>query len=123
MDDYDDEEEAFDYESIGSDEAGMMDIDDQDDQQDAQASSSKPVVETITIDSDSDEAGDDDEQEPPQTPPEPVHTASKGKLSSRKQFQVDAASLTERWGASSSDLVKSACTREGLGKNGCVQLN
>lgn len=87
-DDDDDEEEPFEYDSdvpsikiVQSDQS--MDLDEQ---------PADGHDRCIVLSSDPE---DDDEQ--PQTPPEPVRPQLKGKLTSRKQFQADVAHLGERF--------------------------
>ncbi|ORY89473.1 hypothetical protein BCR35DRAFT_300675, partial [Leucosporidium creatinivorum] len=99
-DDDDDDEEPFEYDSdvnsveiVQSDHG--MDVDEDEQQQPGDDDDG-----CIVLSSDHD---DDDEQ--PQTPPEPIRPALKGKLTSRKQFQADVAHLGERFSASDKELV------------------
>ena len=99
-DEEEDDEEPFEYDSdvesvrpVQSDSG--MDVEEQDQRQEEPA-----PHQYIVISSD----GEDDEH--PQTPPEPVKPAVKGKLSSRKQFQADVAHLAERYSLGSNELVR-----------------
>lgn len=111
-DDDQDEDEPFEYES------------------DVDSPKLDPVA--MEVDSDAGQAADDDgeedcivlssdvevDDEQPQTPPEPV-VASKGRPSSRKQFQADIAHLAERFSGGASEIVTGTrCSSRSFGAHG-----
>jgi hypothetical protein len=101
-----DEEEPFQYESdIGS--ADMMDQNEgyQSDSDDMEiidpAEEKKKQPEFIVLSSDSEKEGT------PVAPPEVPKAASKGKMTARKQFAADVASLVESFGDTSDSTIQS----------------
>ncbi|GAA5893568.1 uncharacterized protein JCM6883_003563 [Sporobolomyces salmoneus] len=96
-----DEDEPFEYESdIGSAEMNQEDGQDEEDQlesdQDEDMASgqrAKEPTDVLVLSSDSEQEGT------PVAPPEQPKAPSKGKMTARKQFAADVASLSERFGA------------------------
>ena len=110
LDDSDDE--PFEYESdIGSAELQPDQEEDEEDQLDEDNGSdvimgeTKDETEVLVLSSDVEEEGT------PEAPPdEAPRSAPKGKMTARKQFAVDVASLSERFGVNSTLNVQSEST-------------
>ncbi|GAA5978067.1 hypothetical protein JCM5350_007386 [Sporobolomyces pararoseus] len=111
-----DEDEPFEYESYS--ESGEMDQEqqedeldelesDQDDSMEIIEQGGKKEPETLVLSSDSEQEGT------PVAPPEVPRTASKGKMTARKQFAADVASLAERFGSTRDAVVQNFKRDEG----------